>query len=149
MSYRVGYRNSIHIDFPAFEHVFDLEKLKSEVDWANKYKQRCYEAIKDIDDYIKRVTDHAMKVVNTEFERVIELRRRESYYEKKVYYDVFVNDVPKIDKEQIKGRKITTVEVERYNYKGTERHLAKRKAIELINKYPNAKFIQKGCELVK
>lgn len=137
--YDAGRRQFVSFDFYEFEHVYGLPELKDHTKYAYRTIEQCENLITACRQYLQDITEHANNVINADYKKVITLRREKRYYENKVYYYVYVENVPL----GVEGR-VTFNKIESYSFKGTERHLAKLKAKELIAKYPNAEFINKG-----
>lgn len=123
-------RTTIHADCFDFKHVYDMKQLKDFNSYAEKYIERMQTAIEDIRKYQLELFDHVQVVLNTEYEKVVTIARRNKYItssKTKVFYYVRLEHRPKVDDLTHINFKY---ELDK-EFAGTDRHTAFKYAKEL------------------
>lgn len=112
-----------------------MKTLKDYNSYCERDIQRLNELIEKVRKYQKELFDHVQEVVQTNFKHVVKLERRTNWSTKKVEYYLSVEERPVLEKKQINGQWVYGTYKENHHFKGTERHIALKKAGELAEKY--------------
>ncbi|MGE1164545.1 hypothetical protein ACQJ0Y_14850 [Peribacillus simplex] len=122
---------TFHINYEEYKHVFDLNSLEKNLDWAKRDIDRMKEQIALSEEYMHHVTEQIELVSSTETEPHVYIHRKN--YDK-VQFFVGVKHVPKVDfKGFNRDLYIRTSDTELFE--GRQRHTAIAYAESLAKKY--------------
>lgn len=124
-------RTTIHADCFEFKHIYDIDQLKQYNGYAVSYIKRMNEAIEGIRKYQMELFNHVQTVLQTDFEKVVTICRRNEYVNSnktKIFYYVRLEHRPMV--EPTTERLTFKYELDK-KFSGTERNLALKYAKEL------------------
>lgn len=124
-------RTNIQVECFDFKHIYDMKALKDYNRYAEQYVERMQKAIEGIRKYQLELFDHVQTVLNTDFEKVVTLRRGNEYVtssKTKVFYYVRLEHRPLVAEQ---NKQVTHPYEQDKKFSGQERNLALSYAKEL------------------
>lgn len=89
--YRYGY------NAPRLKEIHHIEDLKRESDRIISEFKRIEEEKKELEQILANITNRATEILNYDYYYKCECWRREGYSDKKIFYELIVYKIPKID----------------------------------------------------
>lgn len=146
----MSYQDHRHyVAFYDYRSCYNLKRLKSNYDSAEQTIERLQESIEQLRQYQMDLYKHSQKVLTTDFEKVVIINRWEDYPSKKVNYSIYIDTRPKVDLKNHYGHPIPGEHSHKENFFGTERHKAKKYALQLAKEHKATIEQRGGANLVK
>ena len=126
-----------------FGHVYDVNELKSNLDFAERSAERMREILKEVEEYKVQIHERAQEILLLDYEPIILFERYVDYGSKRVEFVIKVKNMPVV--EGLNIYHIVTEElIKTEHYKGKQRHEAIKRVKALQKLYPKAKVKEYG-----